>query len=229
MKVVKITFEMAKPFIMKIHYARRMPCIQYAFGLLDDNDELVGVVTFGQPASPSLCIGVAGTENKKNVLELNRLVLTTNKKNSASFLVGKALKQLPKNTFVVSYADIEGWGHVGYVYQATNFLYTGMTVKRTDVYNGGSNKHQRHVIGDRSKRQLRSVKHRYVYLVGNKKKMLEQLKYPILPYPKGDSRHYDTECPQPLLTPKLINKDIENDDDVGDSSNSEANLNDFFC
>ena len=108
MKVVKITFEMAKPFIMKIHYARRMPVIQYAFGLLDDNNELVGVVTFGQPPSPTLCIGVAGTENKKNVLELNRLVLTTNKKNSASFLVGKALKQLPKNTFVVSYADIEG-------------------------------------------------------------------------------------------------------------------------
>jgi len=42
-----------------------------------------------------------------------------------------------------------------------------------------------------------------VYLVGDKrcrKQMLKELKYPVIPeYPKGDSRHYDTNDPVSLL------------------------------
>ena len=64
MTVEQITYEQTKPFILGIHYARRMPCVQYAFGLFDDG-VLIGVVTYGQPASPSLCKGVAGDENRK--------------------------------------------------------------------------------------------------------------------------------------------------------------------
>ena len=117
---------------MKIHYARRMPCIQYAYGLFQDS-ELIGVVTYGQPASPSVCKGIAGEENRHRVLELNRLVILPNSPpNSASFLVAHSLKLLPKDMFIVSYAD-SAWGHKGYVYQATNWLYTGMTGERTDI------------------------------------------------------------------------------------------------
>lgn len=71
-RVEQIPFERTKPFILGIHYARRMPCIQYAFGLFYGN-ELAGVVTYGQPASPNLCRGIAGEANRKRVLELNRL------------------------------------------------------------------------------------------------------------------------------------------------------------
>ena len=78
MKVKRISYNEAKPFILNVHYARRMPCIQFAFGLFDDTDELVGVVTYGQPASPSLCKGIAGEENRHKVLELNRLVILPN-------------------------------------------------------------------------------------------------------------------------------------------------------
>ena len=106
--VRRVTYDDTKAFILNIHYAIRMPCVQHAFGLFD-NDRLVGVVTYGQPASPSLCKGVAGEENRKNVLELNRLVLYPeyNGGNYASFLVGKSLKMLPHGKYVVSYAD---WG-----------------------------------------------------------------------------------------------------------------------
>ena len=31
--VRRITYEEAKPFILGIHYARRMPCVTHAFGL----------------------------------------------------------------------------------------------------------------------------------------------------------------------------------------------------
>ena len=74
--VKRISREETKNFILEIHYARRMPCVQYAFGLFDgDYPFPVGVVTYGQPASAPLCKGVAGEENRKHVLELNRLVL----------------------------------------------------------------------------------------------------------------------------------------------------------
>ena len=201
-EVKRITYAEAKPFILNIHYARRMPCVQYAFGLYKDNI-LVGVVTYGQPASPSLCIGIAGENNKKNVLELNRVCMLPehNGNNNASYLVSQSLKKLPKHTFVVSYADQGGWGHIGYIYQATNFYYTGMTKPRTDKY---SNKgHSRHYANNETRRQLRTAKHRYIYLVGDKrekKKMLNELKYPILSeYPKGDSQKYDIVSPTPLI------------------------------
>lgn len=57
--VRRITYEETKPFLLNIHYARRMPCITDAFGLFLDG-ELIGVVTYGVPASHHLCIGVGG-------------------------------------------------------------------------------------------------------------------------------------------------------------------------
>lgn len=196
--VERITYQDAKPFILNIHYARRMPCVQYAFGLRYDG-KLIGVVTYGQPASPPLCKGIAGEEHRKQVLELNRLVILPryNGKNYASFLVGKSLKMLPHKTFVVSYADWGGWNHIGYVYQATNWLYTGLTKPRTDKYSESG--HARHYKQNETRRQIRTAKHRYVYLVGNrreKKEMKKALNYKIISeYPKGTSRHYDTDNP----------------------------------
>ena len=205
--VKQITYSETKPFLLHIHYARRMPCIQYAYGLFF-NDTLIGVVTYGQPASPALCKGIAGEENKHNVLELNRLaILPDSPKNSASILISHSLKMLPKNLFIVSYADAEGWGHIGYVYQATNWLYTGMTRRRTDIY-GGEGKHTRHYSSDETRRTVRTAKHRYVYLTGNRKRQLKQLKYKVYDeYPKGDSRKYNINEPIPLdnLVGKVYN------------------------
>ena len=191
-----------KQFILGIHYARRMPCIQHAFGLFLDG-ECIGVCTYGQPASPSLCKGIAGEEHRKDVLELNRLAILPeyNGMNFGSYLVSHSLKMLPKGTIVVSYADWGGWGHVGYVYQATNWLYTGMTKERTDKFSESG--HSRHYKEGEKRRQPRSAKHRYIYLCGTKKQkkeMLKDLNYPVLEeYPKGDSRRYDTKNPKGLL------------------------------
>jgi hypothetical protein len=176
--------KLAYPFIFDIHYAKRKPSISFAYGLFD-NEELIGVCTFGSPASPSLCKGIAGENNKSKVIELNRLVLKYNRKNEASFLVSKSLKLLPKPKIVVSYADT-AQEHIGIVYQATNFLFTGTSKPRTDMA-GKDGKHSRHHLGDRTKRVFRSAKHRYVYINANKtdkKKLLKDLNYPILEYPK---------------------------------------------
>lgn len=210
LQVRRITYNDCKNFILNIHYARRMPCIQYAFGLFDgDYPDPVGCVTYGQPASPSLCKGIAGEANRKHVVELNRLVLYPeyNGQNYASYLVSHSLKLLPEGTFVVSYADWGGgWGHVGYVYQATNWIYTGLTKPRTDIYSESG--HSRHYANDEKRRQIRTAKHRYVFLVGNRrmrKQMLKQLRYPIINvYPKGDSRHYSINNPVGLVTERLV-------------------------
>lgn len=203
MEVRKITYEETKPFILGIHYARRIPCIQYAFGLFVE-DKLIGIVTYGQPASPSLCRGIAGEKNKKNVLELNRLVILPeyNGDNYASILISRSLKLLPPRKYIVSYADVGGWGHVGYVYQATSFYYTGKTKPRTDKY-GGENGHSRHYVKDETRRQIRTAKYRYVKIIGSKKdkrELLRDLKYPIIKqYPKGDNVNYDTKKPIPVI------------------------------
>jgi hypothetical protein len=191
-----------EPFILGIHYAKRFPSITYAFGMFQNN-ELIGIVTYGTPPSSTLRRGVAGDDYIDKILELNRLVLKYNRKNEASRLISKSLKMLPKS-IVVSFADI-AQGHVGYVYQACNFMYTGLSAKRTDwkikgkehlhgqtiadEFRGVQNRSRaiREKYGNDFYLQERSRKHRYVYIVGSKtfkKKALQSLKYDIINYPK---------------------------------------------
>ena len=190
--VLPIPSSEAAPWILGRHYARRMCPISFAFGAYEEN-LLVGVVTYGMPASPSLCRGVCGAGHSEKVLELNRLCCE-NRPNIASTLVGRSLQLLPKPRIVVSFADC-GKGHVGYVYQATNFIYTGCSKERTDMWSPSG--HARHHCGDPSKRQHRSAKHRYVFFCGDRRQVRElkaALKYAPQPYPKGESRHYDASA-----------------------------------
>lgn len=173
-----------KQFILKIHYAKRMPPVSHAFGLINSG-ELVGIITYGIPANQHLCNGVCGEEKKNLVLELNRLCLLYNRKNEASMLVGRSLQMLPRPRIIVSYADTAR-GHTGFVYQACNFIFTGTTKERTDP-EALDGRHTRHHDGDITKRQKRSAKHRYVYFVGSKnevKGLKALLRYPIEQYPK---------------------------------------------
>jgi hypothetical protein len=51
------------------------------------------------------------------------------------------------------------------------------------------------LYGDRLEVGDYEPKHRYVYFVGSKtqkKAMRKALKYPVLPYPKGESKRYDS-------------------------------------
>ena len=190
MKVQSIQHWETYDWILYKHYAKRLPSISFSFGLFIDN-ELTGVITYGMPASPNLCVGVCGETYRHDVLELNRLCLQNNNKNEASYLIAHSLKLLPTPKIVVSYADT-AQNHVGYIYQATNFIYTGLSAKRTDAFANGN--HPRHAI-DPSIRQERSRKHRYVYFCGNKRQkreFLDRLNYPIQPYPKGKTHRYDS-------------------------------------
>ena len=199
----------AYPWLLRKHYARRLCPISFAFGAFGDG-MLVGVVTYGTPASAPLRSGVCGDIWAEHVLELNRLCCDHDK-NTASQLVGRSLRMLPRPTIVVSYAD-PGKGHVGYVYQATNFLYTGLSTKRTDwKIEGMEHLHgvtvadmsrgkedraafMRDTYGDAFYLEDRSRKHRYITFIGSRhqaKAMRAALRYSVEPYPKGESRRYD--------------------------------------
>ncbi len=129
--VRKIKSTATHDWLTTVHYAKRIPNITDAFGLFFDR-ELVGVITYGKPASPFLCIGVCGPEFAKYVYELNRVCLLNNKKNEASFFVATTLRLLSRPRIIVSYADT-AMEHVGKIYQACNFMYTGARKPRTYV------------------------------------------------------------------------------------------------
>jgi hypothetical protein len=211
-KVERISTEDAKPWLLERHYARRLCPISHAFGAFDGST-LIGVVTYGCPSSSPLREGICGNEWSSNVLELNRLCCES-RKNLASTLVGRSLALLPKPSIVVSYADT-GQGHIGFVYQATNFIYTGLSAKRTDwkikgmehlhgqtiadMSKGEENRAQfmRDKFGDDFYLNERDRKHRYIFFCGNKRQsqaMKAALKYKVEPYPKGESKRYDASA-----------------------------------
>ena len=191
-KINSIETYLCKDWILYKHYAKRIPSISYSFGLFDDNI-LIGILTIGKPASPQLCEGICGKQFNKYVYELNRLCVNDNlEKNVLSYFVSGCIKLIKEDMILVSYADTK-MNHNGYIYQATNWIYTGATKERTDIgFEDGS--HSRHYDKniDYSIRKHRSSKHRYVYFIGKlKKQFIKNLKYDIMPYPKGENKKYD--------------------------------------
>jgi len=217
-KVEKIKSQECKAWFLYKHYAKRIPTISYAYGLYIDNC-LEGVCSFGRPMSHTLIKGAFNGLYKNSFLELNRLIVNEGlKKNTLSFFVSQCFKQLPKPMVLVSYADTSQ-NHHGYIYQATNWIYTGLSNKFTDYAVKGlehmhhasiedsvgrydKNKNiDKHTLlkekyGDKLYLKERPRKHRYFYLIGtkkDKKEMIKNLAYKIEPYPKGNNKRYDSK------------------------------------
>jgi len=187
-------------FLNNIHYAKRIPSISYAFGLFESN-KLVGVITYGTPPSSTLINGICGPEWADNVLELNRLCLLNNKPLEASRLVAGSFKYLPRPSIIVSFADTSQQ-HEGIVYQATNFMYTGLSSKFKDPKVKGL-EHQHHatyahgltneqVIAKYGAENVTFVdrprKHRYIIFLASKtdkRSLMQDFRYSVLPYPKN--------------------------------------------
>lgn len=208
-KIESIDSYLTYDWLLNKHYAKRIPSISYSFGLFEEN-KLVGCLTIGKPASYTLCEGVLGKENKDIVYELNRLIVDDNlEKNALSYFVSKVLNMLPKPMCIVSYAD-KNQNHHGYIYQATNWIYTGLSSIEKIYYleNGDIVKTRRHIdkkgLVIKTEKQL--PKFRYVFILSKKKdksKYLSKLKYKIHPYPKGENKKYDTSY-KPIIQSKLF-------------------------
>lgn len=205
----EITKADAAPLVLNGHYAARVPQIDLAWGLFEGG-ALVGTVCFGRPATPQVANSVAPASLRKSVIELNRLVVLTKTKNAASALVGQALREISKigARIIVSYADGAA-GHVGYIYQATNFFFCGGVKAHDSEYLWNGRKyHPRSLahMGIKSpvewakkvgaERLPTVAKNRYLYLCGNKRQVRElrkSVKWEMTRvYPKGQTRRHDT-------------------------------------
>jgi hypothetical protein len=192
-ELCEISAKEAIDFILPLHYSGRKAPVSFAFAI-KMNGIIKAAVTFGKPASSTLCPSICGKQFSSKVYELNRLCRTDDCDLQLSILVGFALRKLRNfNLIIVSYSD-SAMHHCGYIYQACNFIFTGKTKKRIDNCLD-ANKHARHYgHGEIPKvSKIRSSKNRYVYFAANKrykKIYAKSLTWPILPYPKEKNENY---------------------------------------
>lgn len=219
-KVSPIQYSDTKEWLLHKHYAHRMCPITYAFGLYEGN-KLRGVCTYGHPFSSDLkkCMGMEWADK---LMELNRLCVDDGlPRNTLSWFVSQTFRLLPKPMPIVSYAD-SAYHHHGYIYQATNWVYTGTSqpfidymvkgyegmhsqticdlVGRADKNSNVAGKSRYKLLVDKFGEENvykvpRSMKHRYFMFLGSKSEkrvMRNALSYEEKPYPKGDNVRYDS-------------------------------------
>ena len=200
-QVKPIAKGVARQIMVRHHYLHSLPGGTYlAFGTFVGT-RLLGAVSLGVGPfnSPSL---VARAE-ADDCLTLTRLWVSDDlPKNSESKILGIVLRNLRRYTdlkFVLTYAD-PTQGHLGTIYQATNWIYTGLS-NPTPLYDLGDGRlrHCRSVsasLGTRSVRHLsdngvpirlvpQAAKHRYIYFIDPSWR--PQLRVSVLPYPKREA------------------------------------------
>lgn len=129
-KIKEISKESALEMIKKYHYSNTLPKINKYFVGFYLQDELVGVVTLGWGTRPRHTIQrIFPSLDTKDYLEIGRMCMTEEMpRNSESQMISQLIKwiklNIPELKVLFTWAD--GMvGKVGYVYQASNFLYAG--------------------------------------------------------------------------------------------------------
>ena len=220
--VREIDRKVAKKMIVKHHYSKQWTKCSIALGLyqltgkqhtfFDEPEErLIGTICYGDPIGRHSGASISESIPREAVFELVRLFVHDGYGNNIeSYLIGEGFKWLKKNRkdikALISYSDPQQ-GHVGTIYQATNWIYQGNRIRPNDSWlfkweEDGKWQHGRTIFpyyGTNDIEKMKDLvekdfwvkkelrKHRYVYLLGNKsdkRKAMNNLKYPPLPYPK---------------------------------------------
>jgi hypothetical protein len=217
-----VSKDIAKDIIVNNHYSGIWTKVSYAIGLFyvsnDEhkffggvNEKLIGVACYGDPIGRHSGASISELLDRTEVLELTRLfVFDGYGSNIESWFVGKTFEWLRENAphikALVSYSDPKV-GHLGIVYQATNWVYQGNKIRPNDSWSFRWSEidewhHSRTSYvkyGTNDPKIIQTMvtspfwikkeprKHRYVYILlhgKEKKKLFKSLKYPSLPYPK---------------------------------------------
>src|SRR5918996_4224149 len=200
LRVKPVPFVVARKLLEREHYLHSFPGgTKLAFGAFVGN-RLLGALTLG--AGPSYAYALVDGATPDHCLTLSRLWLSDElPSNSESRFIGVVLRSLRKHTdlkFLVSYAD-PAQGHLGTIYQATGWVYTGVS-EAMPLYDIGDGKarHSRslsHAYGTHSLEHFsrhgvpvklvpQQGKHRYLYFLDPIWR--QRLKGPGLPYPKAE-------------------------------------------
>lgn len=194
--IKQIDYNTAEKIILKYEWLGTMPTYStHYFGIYFDGT-CGGVVIFGISLPKSVLVSICGEEYLGQVRVLSRgACVHWTPIGSASKLISESIKILKKQGYkiIIAYSDVRA-GEIGTIYQACNFLYTGTSIGGQEILidDKWRTKMPRCAIEkkinvDELPRRARSIKHRYIYLMGSRKekKILKQkLRYEILPYPK---------------------------------------------
>ena len=201
--VREISKNEAEDLIINYHYLKDSKFLSiYSYGLVNrKTEEIVGCAVYYLPQGTLAIKSWFGDlEDKKGIYELNRLVMSPKItiKNATSYLLGNSLKQLHKihkAKAVISLADTSR--HVGFIYQATNFKYYGVTREKTDFYTyseTNTGKIKKNVRGSTKNTEgvwlPRTRKHRYAICFDKTLKV----NFEQLPYPKNNENIKVKSC-----------------------------------
>lgn len=206
--------------IKHYHYSRSMPPSELNLGFYIDG-KLNTVLVFSQGVN---CYYKEFIKDKnfteKNLWELVRLFsFDWAEKNIESYCIGQSIKYIkekhPNIKFLISYAD-PFHSHIGVIYQATNWLYTGLSsvlplykdkVSGRIIHNRTFNEYAKKYPKLNYKEVAKKLdyeilisppKHRYVMFVCSKKerkKLMPNLKLKFQIYPKLRGKFQGSETP----------------------------------
>ena len=194
-EIKKISKRDTEDILKKFHYLSKQGFSfrsGFNYGLFIE-DKLIGVAVFHTLSVPETAKGCFGLQRneQQGLYELGRLALDPEEyePNLTSWFLSRAIKMLRKEIEVkaiLSYADSRY--HNGYIYQATNFKYYGLTDPKKDFWilqeDGTYKKHQRGKIkGLQGEWRERNRKHRYL-LIFDKELVC---KWKEQPYPKNNN------------------------------------------
>lgn len=134
MKLEVATYQATKFAVMNFHYSKAMPPCGCSFSVFNNLGEWCGVIIYSKGASNKIAMPYKMVQGQ--VIELVRVALngkqeSTSKAISVSLLLVKKMNPLVR--MVVSYADT-GQNHTGTIYQATNWIYTGIAKGSNPAY-----------------------------------------------------------------------------------------------
>jgi hypothetical protein len=137
--IAPISKNVAKDIIVKKHYTHAWTACRYSLGIFYEMDntsglefssnKLIGVAIYGFPVGAKAPTSVCEGLTKDNILELTRLYIDDGYgSNIESYALSQTFNWLRENDknikVLISYSD-NGMGHLGGIYQATNWLYQG--------------------------------------------------------------------------------------------------------
>lgn len=239
----EISHVVAKEMIVKNHYSHAWSMCSVALGVFykgslgdesffdDVKETLIGCIVYGTPVGRCAAGSISDQIRPNEVYELTRLWIADipGCKNIESYCIGQSFEWLRQNRpqikALISYADNEA-GHVGTIYQSTNWIYQGNSLSimpnysisttgpdegfnwvnsRTVTERFGSHNVEslKKVIGKTFWRKRESIKHRYIYVLlkgKERKRLIKSFKHPSFPYPKEDK--YTEQIEEVYVEPK---------------------------
>tara|TARA_Y100000114_G_scaffold122380_1_gene117694 strand:- start:918 stop:1571 length:654 start_codon:yes stop_codon:yes gene_type:complete len=146
LKLAWIDHASAKKAVFRWHYSRRMPIGKLAKIGVFENDKFIGCVIYGRGASPKVLSKEANLDCNSEFVELVRVALDKHE-NPVTKIISISIKLLkrknPNLKAIVSFADTKQ-GHLGKIYQAGNWIYTGLgSVGSNSYFVFGKETHQR--------------------------------------------------------------------------------------